>query len=448
MEQVRPSYSTIASFINKVIVPNETAVFSMVNKQIAKELGVELDDAFIDGTKMEANANKYKFVWKPVTFHKRLSASFFEQLKKYSLCEEFRVEEMVSSKTVAAAIDALEAHKAGYSADAFASLMKTLEAFLEKVLEYEEKERICGEGRNSYYKTDHDATAMCLKEDYYSGLGSNMHAAYNFQALVIKGLVFACNVSQSRNDIGVFIPTLRHFQECYGRYPSNVCADSGYGSLENYRFLRDNGIGNYVKHQSWEGNASGSYPDCYRYDPVTDTVWCLWGKIGKPDENTDRHPKKAGGKLYRVSGCEGCPFADYCNRFTKRRIPDSKVFEVVPELQTLKGEAERNLLSPKGIEMRVNRSIQIEGFFGIEKQDRGYTRIRRRGLARVSAEYMLTALGLNIRKLYGFYAIGRLPSFWVAPADIKPQEFKKPSAKRLSKKGRRINEKLYKNKQA
>lgn len=43
--------------------------------------------------------------------------------------------------------------------------------YLTKSLDYEEKERICGPNRNSYYKTDHDATAMCLKEDYYSGLG-------------------------------------------------------------------------------------------------------------------------------------------------------------------------------------------------------------------------------------------------------------------------------------
>ena len=56
--------------------------------------------------------------------------------------------------------------------------LKELTKYLSKSLEYEEKNRICGPDRNSYYKTDHDATAMCLKEDYYSGLGSNLHAAY------------------------------------------------------------------------------------------------------------------------------------------------------------------------------------------------------------------------------------------------------------------------------
>jgi|GEM_PF-6309260 len=65
-----------------------------------------------------------------------------------------------------------------------------LKAYLGKALDYEEIEEICGE-RNSYYKTDKDATAMCLKEDYCSGLGSNMHAGYNVQLIVSKGIIVA-----------------------------------------------------------------------------------------------------------------------------------------------------------------------------------------------------------------------------------------------------------------
>ena len=71
-----------------------------------------------------------------------------------------------------------------------------LSQYLMKSLEYEEKETICGENRNSYYKTDHDATAMCLKDDYYSGLGSNMHAAYNTQILVSNGFIVSDYDSQ------------------------------------------------------------------------------------------------------------------------------------------------------------------------------------------------------------------------------------------------------------
>ena len=150
-----------------------------------------------------------------------------------------------------------------------------------KIAEYEEKEAICAEGRKSYYKTDRDATAMCFKSDYYSGLGSNMHAAYNVQYLVCRGIVAAYSVTQSRADSNDFIGVVESFRRNYGRYPANVCADA-------------------------------------------------------------------------------------------------KVFEANVAFLGMKAEAERNLLSPKGIELRVNRSIQVEGAFGIEKGDYGYERLRRR----------------------------------------------------------------------
>ena len=93
-----------------------------------------------------------------------------------------------------------------------------LSSYLLKLLDYEEKEEICGPNRNSYYKTDHDATAMCLKEDYYSGLGSNTHAAYNFQIIVSKGIILSFYVSQDRNDQYALIPAIEKFYELYNFY--------------------------------------------------------------------------------------------------------------------------------------------------------------------------------------------------------------------------------------
>ena len=61
--------------------------------------------------------------------------------------------------------------------------------YLNKLIDYEEKEKICGEDRNSYYKTDKDATAMVLKEDYYSKLSHDFHAAYNTQVIVSSGFI-------------------------------------------------------------------------------------------------------------------------------------------------------------------------------------------------------------------------------------------------------------------
>ena len=443
MEQTKVSYSTFSHFINKVIVPNEKEIFSLLNLQIKKELNIDFDDAFIEGTKIEANANKYKFVWKPISFQKKLSLTFFDLLKNNYLYPSYRFEELVSSKTISSAITELSINKGLYSQKQYDNLLKALTSILLKVLEYEEKERICGPSRNSYYKTDHDATAMALKKDYYSGLGSRMHVAYNTQILVIRGIVFSYYVSQSRSDFLDFIPILDDFYESYNVYPKNVCADAGYGSLYNYEYLNNNNIGNYVKHQSWEGNVSGTYPDCYRLNE-DDTITCLNNKIGYPVTLENRHPKKAKAIFYRIDDCIDCPFKSYCMKYTKNIDADNKIFEVIPTFMKYKRQAEENLLSVKGIEMRVNRSVQVEGVFGNEKQNRGYTRIRRRGLSKSSTEMMLVLLGLNIKKLFNFYSTNKFPKFWIPPENLESQEFKKPSAKRLSKKGTRIHETKYK----
>ena len=102
-------------------------------------------------------------------YHENISVSFFRILKENNLCADFREERMVRSSTITKAIDAFENEKSRFQEKQYNAVAKSLSAILVKVLEYEEKERICGENRKSYFKTDHDATAMSLKADYYSG---------------------------------------------------------------------------------------------------------------------------------------------------------------------------------------------------------------------------------------------------------------------------------------
>ena len=136
----------------------------------------------------------------------------------------------------------------------------------------------------------------------------------------------------------------------------------------------------------------------------------------------------------------------YCKRFMSDVTENFKVFEFNKTYQFQKQEALENLLSCKGIEMRVNRSIQVEGTFGIQKQDYGRTRYRRRGLERVAIETMLNFLGHNIAKLFRYFESNKHPNFWVAPKNLDCQKIKKPSWKRLSKKGAKTNEKVNKKK--
>ena len=444
MEQERPIYTKFCDFINKVIVPNEEEIFSLITMEIAKEMNIEMDDAFIDGTKYEANANKYKFVWKPTKHHKRLTVKASEIIKKYQLYENYREEEFIRSNTLANAITNLKLRRDKFDEITYRNVEKALLGLLEKTLEYEEKEEIIGPNRKSYYKTDKDATAMALKTDYYSGLGSNMHAAYNVQILVMKGLVFSYYVSQSRTDINDFIDVISIFAKYYGFWPKRICADAGYGSLDNYRYLDKYNMENYVKHQSWEGNKSGRNPDCYHLND-DDTITCLNGTIGYEVKLLYRHPRKAEAVFYKVNGCNSCNWMPFCKRFMMKQDEDFKIFEVVKDLERYKYQSQDNLCSPKGIEMRVNRSIQVEGVFGIEKQDYGYIRFRRRGLEKVSTESMLNFLGLNIAKLFRFYETGNINKFWIAPENLESEVFKRPSWKRLAKKGRKLNIKMKDN---
>ena len=394
MENETPTYKTIGNFINEYIIPNRDKIFSLITKAIFEECNLKMDKGYIDGSKFEADANKYKFVWKPTTFHLKLSDKIRKVLGEYNLLRGVRIEGIIESKIVANKLIELaniveeydlslknnKSHKEAY---------KKLYQYLEKSLEYEEKERICGPNRNSYFKTDIDATAMCLKEDYYSGLGSNMHAAYNVQLCVIYGLISSYIVTQSRNDFDDFIKILEKQYEMYGCYLDSIGADAGYGSLKNYQYLKEHNIKNFVKYSTWEGNVSGKRPSQYRINN-DNTITCLKGNTGFIEKEPPSHPRKKNTVFYKIDGCNDCEYRDYCIRFMKDKTQNIMYFEV-------------------------------------------------------STEFMLVCLGYNIRKLFKFYSGNAKFDYWKAPIRLQAETFKKPSAKRLSnkvnkKKNKSLNE--------
>ena len=444
MQDQYPTHMTIGNFMNDYIVSNQKKIFSLITKAIFKECKISMDDLYLDGSKFEANANKYKFVWKPTTFHNKLSDKVRQLLSEYDLLRGINKSGIIESKVIAKKIVELNEVLKQYDLTIkenkkHINSYNLLVEYLQKSLEYEEKESVCGPNRNSYYKTDKDATAMCLKEDYYSGLGSNMHAAYNTQISVANGLVTAYLVTQSRVDINDFVPLLDVHYNFYNEYPKRLCADSGYGSLINYKYLDKHNIKNFVKYFTWEGNVSGRNPSQYHLND-DETITCLNGHIGYKT-NLNWHHRKAGSTFYKVEGCNNCPFSTYCKRFMKEKNEDFKIFEVTIELQKYIQQAEKNLLSIEGIEMRVNRSSQVEGAFGVIKQDFQYERFRRRSINKVSAEFMLVCLGYNVRKLFKHFNGEAKFNYWKAPDNIQTETFKKPSAKRLSKKASKIKPK-------
>ena len=447
-----PSYVTISKFLNNVVVKHFDLIFNKITLTILNKYNIPIDDCFIDGTKIEANANKYKFVYKPTTFKNNLFIKINKLLVQYFNVSEnkksfvskevanYLSELLIIIKKQNLNIDDIKVGR-GYKTPKIISDYHLLSSFLLKLLEYEEKDEICGPDRNSYYKTDHDATAMCLKEDYYSGLGSNTHAAYNLQIVVSKGIILTFYVSQDRNDQYALIPTIDKFYSLFNFYPKRLCADSGYSSLKNYLFLFNANIENYIKPSDWSRLISGDKFDLYYFNDNNQLI-CLNKKVATKTKSYETRIAHKGSFLYVVESCNYCRLKKYC-QFNLKEIKNYRVFDVNYDYFHLKNQAINNLLSIKGIEMRVNRSSQVEGAFGVIKQDMDYDRVRRRGLEAVSLEFMLVCLGYNIRKLFLLIEGKAKLDYWKAPVDLLPETIPNINYKKIPeirKKG--LNESL------
>ena len=428
--QETPSYVTLSKFLNNVVVKHFELIFAKITSAILNKYQIPIDDCFIDGTKIEANANKFKFVYKPTTFKIALFDKIRDLLIQYFQLSENK-KTFISKEVAVYVSQMLELLKRqnididniqvgrGHKNPKIVSDYFLLSSYLIKLLDYEEKEEICGPDRNSYYKTDHDATAMCLKADYYSGLGSNTHAAYNLQIIVSKGIILSFYVSQDRTDQYTLIPALEKFYELYGFYPKRVCADAGYGSLKNYQYVIDKKIENYIKFGNWSRVVSGETYDLYHFNENGELI-CLNGKVAlKTRVYADKYAHK-GKYLYVIESCSYCRFKKYCQAGLKE-IKKYRIFDVNYDYFKIRKQVTENLLSPKGIEMRVNRSSQVEGAFGVIKQDMDYERARRRGMENVSLEFMLTCLGYNIRKLFLLIEGRAKLDYWNAPDDLKAE---------------------------
>lgn len=438
MENQELDHSEIGNFINKYILPYQYEIFTKITKAIIDEFNLDISNQYLDGTKIEANANKYKFVWKPTTYHKKLDIKIRELMSLIGI--EITDKNLIKSSKLKDIIE-LYVTKENINIDSISfgkgkrltkeqKNYKLAYKYLIKLLEYEEKERICGDNRNSYFKTDKDATAMVLKEDYYSKLSHDFHAGYNIQVMVSSGLITMYGIFQDRSDHYTFIPMNDLYFKYYKEYPLNECADSGYGIYINYRYMREHNIGNYVKFQTWSGEADGKRPQLFY--TFTDGVLCLNTCIGKEVPfDYSHHQRYAESKLYKFTDCNECGFSYICKKSLKKKDYDYRLYELIPDFELLKEQARVNLLSPKGIEIRINRSIQVEGTFGQLKQNMQYIRIRRRGMEKVSCEIMLMCLGRNIRKFFTLLESDKIESnYWKKTTSLKKEKFPFPKQKK------------------
>ena len=115
-----------------------------------------------------------------------------------------------------------------------------LDALCERWEEYENSLRIMGESRNSYAKTDPDATFMRMKDDHMRN--GQLKPAYNVQIAVNSEYITRVDVFSNRTDFGTLVPFLKQLRQHHETKYKEVTADAGYESLENYLFLEESGL--------------------------------------------------------------------------------------------------------------------------------------------------------------------------------------------------------------
>lgn len=167
-----PDHSTIARFQNEKLSGVIEDLFYQLVEKLHEAGEVGFRNIFVDGTKIEANANRYTFVWKKAVekYNARLDAKVEKVMpvlrERYGFSNEASVSAVYESLLRQAQWNQMTFAKgAGHRKTQLQKDIETLEEYFSKKGEYENHLQICG-NRSSYSKTDTDATFMRMKEDH------------------------------------------------------------------------------------------------------------------------------------------------------------------------------------------------------------------------------------------------------------------------------------------
>ena len=418
-----PDHATIARFISlhlsscpKKILTNVTSILHDLGEISGKTI-------FIDGTKIESCANKYTFVWKKsVTKHQ---ARLFEKIVSFETIYGLKV--VYNGKATLHTMKRLRkklyhikkeeqitfVHGIGHRKSPLQKSIETLEGYISKLKEYTRHLHICGK-RNSYSKTDPDATFMRLKEDaMQKGQLKPVDAQY----------ITWVDLSSHPTDVLTLVPFLKDMDDHLPFQYKEIVADSGYESEEAYVFLEQNGQESYLKPQNYEISKTRKYRqdisrrENMKYDPETDEYICTNGR--KLKRLYDRHSKNRNGyvstvTVYECESCQGCPYKDKCIHGNNCKTPmeeRNKRLNVSKLMKQKRQETLERITTEYGTQLRMNRSIQAEGSFAVIKEDMNFRRYLYRGQENVLAQSVLLAIAYNINKLHFKIQGGRTGQF-------------------------------------
>ena len=417
----RPDFNTINLFRKHRLADVMDDIFTQVVQMLVDAKFVSLEVQYIDGTKIEANANKYTFVWKKAT---KTNRNRLDLKVKNILREAERVLDMELKDESDNVMTAEEIQKRtddilvqmdekGISDKKLRkTVSKVNEEFVPKMEEYEQKLEIAGE-RGSYSKTDNDATFMRMKEDAMNN--GQTKPGYNVQIATENQFITNYDLYWRPTDQGTLIPFLNTFKYRYGRQSSTVCADSGYGSEMNYEYMLANQIDPYVKYNMFHAEDKRKRKnnpflvENMFYNKEMDFYVCPRGQhldFVKEIRETSDLGYESVKSVYRAKDCSHCPLRGMCYKGKS----DRRTIEVNHRNNELRAIAKELLTSEDGLKHRSKRPVEPEAVFGQIKYDNGFKRFHYRGRRLVKAEFATIAVVHNIRKMIsnGYDAVAEL----------------------------------------
>ena len=375
MDHRTPSYRTFGYFINEILQDKIENIFNDINHAIFNEEHVDLQHLYIDGSKFEANANKYTWVWKKATekfrykLYEKITAEIEEinaeiawsgvQITTNTEYVPDYLNEIVEQLVLLWELDTSTfVYGSGKRKSKEQRHYEHLTTFCQKLQEYIQKIEICGPNRNSYSKTDNSATFMRIKKDYMGN--DQLLPAYNVQIGVADEYIAVVDVNHYRSDMDCFVPLMEHFKQTYGFYPKYPVADAGYGSYNNYIFCEQNGIEKYMKFPMFKKETKDRK---YHEDPFRAVNFRIdeQGVMRCPNDKAfhflcrkDVRGNQYGRKeeLYECEDCSGCPYAKKCKKTDKNRT-----VRINQELTSMHQEVIENLESIHGALLRMNLSL-------------------------------------------------------------------------------------------
>ena len=405
----RPDFRTINYYRGKRLKEGFDAVFTQVVRLLHEEGFVSLKVQYIDGTKIESVANKYTFVWRGSVekYDARLKAkteALLRQIEQNHAIEnqENPVSEELTAEEVTKRVERI---KEKVDADNLGKeerkALKQIETdSVPRMNRYRGQLETMGP-RNSYSKTDPDATFMRMKED--AMLNGQLKPGYNVQISTENQFITNFGIYQRPTDTLTMISYLESFKARYGMQSEEIVADSGYGSEENYEYMFSNGMTPYVKYNMFHVEQRRGYRNNpFRvsnlfYNPDDDFYVCPMGQKLKFIRQEKRYTASGYQQtvsVYRACRCEGCPLRGQCHKSKRDRQ-----IEVNHTLADYKARARELLTSEQGIKHRSNRPIEPEAVFGQIKECGRFRRLRLKGLTGAKIDFGLKALAHNLRKL-------------------------------------------------